>query len=502
MCDGPADQLIPAGFRIQADPGTRLAGQILTGGAPVRLLRLSAAGARQVAAWWAGEPVPASRAARKLARRLLDAGIAHPMLDAGIAHPMPDTGIAHAMPDGAGGPGPADVTVVVPARDRLPMLAACLASLTGPGQPPVVVADDGSADPAGVAAVAAAAGARLVRRPRNGGPGAARNSGFALVSTPFAAFVDSDCVVRPDWLAPLLRHFADPAVGAVAPRIVPHAPGRSWLGRYEAASSALDMGPREGAVAPGGRISYVPTAALVVRAAAIGPGFAEDVSVGEDVDFVWRLAAAGWRVRYEPRSAVEHQHRDRLRPWFGRRRHYGTSAAVLEARYPRAVRPLYVSRWTAAAWLATALGQPAAGAAVTGAATALLARRLTGVTGDRRMAWRLAFRLASGGTLAAARPIGAAISRAWWPAAIPVAVAVPRLRLPLAALVLTPPLLDWADLRPPLDPARFVAGRLLGDFAYSVGLWQGCVRQRTVNPLLPATSTSGSPRSPAGQTRS
>ncbi|HZR53590.1 MAG TPA: mycofactocin biosynthesis glycosyltransferase MftF [Streptosporangiaceae bacterium] len=484
MRDGPADQLIPAGFRIRADPGARLAGQILTGGAPVRLLRLSAAGARQVTAWWAGEPVSASTAARTLARRLLDAGIAHPMLD------------------GAGAPGPADVTVVVPARDRLPMLAACLASLTGPGQPPVIVADDGSADPAGVAAAAAASGVRLVRRALNGGPGAARNSGFALVSTPFVAFVDSDCVVRPGWLAPLLRHFADPAVGAVAPRIVPHAPAPSWLSRYESASSALDMGPREGAVAAGGRISYLPTAALVVRAAAFGPGFAEDISVGEDVDFVWRLAAAGWRVRYEPGSAVEHQHRDRLRPWFSRRQHYGTSAAVLEARHPRAVRPFYVSRWTAAAWLAAAVGQPAAGAAVTGTATALLARRLTGVTGNRQLAWRLAFRLAAGGTLAAARPLGAAISRAWWPAAIPLAIAVPRLRLPLAALVLTPPLLDWADLRPALDPARFVAGRLLGDVAYSVGLWQGCIRQRTLYPLLPATSTSGSPRSPACQTRS
>ena len=58
--------------------------------------------------------------------------------------------------------------------------------------------------------------------------------------------------------------------------------------------------------------------------------------------------------------------------------------------------------------------------------------------------------------------------------ALPAAVAVRRLRLPLAALALAPPLLDWLDRRPPLDPARYVAARLLDDVAYSVGVWQGC----------------------------
>jgi hypothetical protein len=68
---------------------------------------------------------------------------------------------------------------------------------------------------------------------------------------------------------------------------------------------------------------------------------------------------------------------------------------------------------------------------------------------------------------------------------LPAAVAVRRLRLPLAALVLAPPLLDWLDRRPPLDPARYVAARLLDDIAYSLGVWQGCAERRTIRPLLP-----------------
>jgi hypothetical protein len=69
--------------------------------------------------------------------------------------------------------------------------------------------------------------------------------------------------------------------------------------------------------------------------------------------------------------------------------------------------------------------------------------------------------------------------------ALPAAVAVRRLRLPLAALVLAPPLLDWLDRRPPLDPVRYVAARLLDDLGYSLGVWQGCAKRRTVRPLLP-----------------
>ena len=51
---------------------------MLVGGSPVRVLRLTPAGAGQVRGWFSGAPLPASEASRVLARRLLDAGLAHP----------------------------------------------------------------------------------------------------------------------------------------------------------------------------------------------------------------------------------------------------------------------------------------------------------------------------------------------------------------------------------------------------------------------------------------
>jgi mycofactocin system glycosyltransferase len=449
-------------------------GTVLTGGYPTRVLRLTRPGARHVQEWWSGTPVQDDPKARALARRLLDTGIAHPAVD--------ETPAGREY-------GADQVTVVVPVRDRHAELARCLAGLAK--APRLIVVDDGSRDPGALASIAAGAGASVLRRPVNGGPAAARNTGLAAADTPLIAFLDSDCVPGPGWLDRLLPHFADPAVGAVAPRIVPHENGRSWLARYEGASSTLDMGERPSIVRPGSRVPYVPGAALVVRKTAAGAGFAEEMQVGEDVDFIWRMATAGWRTRYEPAVTMGHQHRVRLRGWLARRRDYGTSAAALELRHPGAVRPLYCSPWTAVAWLAAAAGRPDAGAVVTGTATALLARRLAQVTGEgwprpaSSAAWRLAAQQAGGGTLAAFRPLGSAISRTWWPLALPAAAAVRRLRLPLAALVLAPPLLDWLDRRPPLDPARYVAARLLDDLGYSLGVWQGCAERRTVRPLLP-----------------
>jgi mycofactocin system glycosyltransferase len=315
-------------------------------------------------------------------------------------------------------------------------------------------------------------------------------------------------VPAPGWLDGLLPHFADPVVAAVAPRIVPYEPevatesAQGWLAQYEGVSSTLDMGAVPSIVRPGAKVSYVPGAALALRtgAARAADGFAEHMPVGEDVDFVWRLAARGWQVRYEPAATVAHQHRVRLGRWFARRMDYGTSAAPLELRHPGTLPAVAMSGWTAAAWTAAAAGWPVLGplagpmigTAITAGATALLARRLAPLAGDQT--WPVATRLAAGGTVAAGRLLGSTLSRAWWPVALPVAVAVPRLRRPLAALVLAPPVLGWAERRPPMDPVRYVTARLLDDVAYSLGVWQGCLRHRTARPLLPKLAW----RAPAG----
>ncbi|MCO7222570.1 mycofactocin biosynthesis glycosyltransferase MftF, partial [Klenkia sp. PcliD-1-E] len=350
----PPDRL-PDGFRVVLDPRTRRrdGGAALLGGSPLRLLRL----APRARALLTGDTLDVADATTAaLAARLLDAGLAHPDL------PAVD---------------PADVTVVVPVKDRAAELDRLLRALRADlPDVPLLVVDDGSADPAATAAVCAAHGAEVLRHATARGPAAARNAGLAAATTTAVAFVDSDCVPVPGWLGVLTAHLADPRLAVVAPRIVALPADRpGWVGAYEDAVSALDMGPRPAPVAALTGVSYVPSAALLVRRSALGRGFDEDLQVAEDVDLVWRLAAAGWRVRYDPAARVAHEHPARTAAWLRRRAYYGTGAALLAQRHGSAVAPVVMSPWSAAAWgLALLGGRPGllGAAAVLAGATAKL----------------------------------------------------------------------------------------------------------------------------------
>jgi mycofactocin glycosyltransferase len=513
---GPAP--LPPGFHVVFDPQTQFVGaDVLFGGSPPRLLRLNPAGQRALAELRRG-PV-CSPAAGKLARRLTDTGMAHPRPPAGEAGPAgggsppagdargpgPGPGAPGVAPreSGAGGrsPGPAlpDVTVVIPARDRLAHLDRCLTAL---GRTyPVVVVDDGSRQADEIAGLCRQHGATLIRRSSSGGPGPARNDGLAQVSTPLVAFLDSDCEAGPEWIMSLAAHFADPLVAAVAPRVRPIT-GPGSAGRYLGARAPLDMGPQEGRVLPLTRLSYVPTAALLVRRAALGAGpFDADLRYGEDVDLVWRLAEAGWRVRYDPAASISHAEPATWGRVLGRRFRYGNSAAPLARRHPGKVPPLVLQAWPALAVAALLARRPAAALAAYGAGTGQLVRLLRG--------WDVPPK----GVL---RPMADSVLQTWLGAgrwtiqyALPVAAATlarpggrtarTRLgrRLAVASLLAGPPLAEWRRIRPPLNAAAFSLGYLADEAAYGAGVYRGVLTERLLSPLLPAVAWRPLGKAPA-----
>jgi mycofactocin system glycosyltransferase len=351
----------------------------------------------------------------------------------------------------------------------------------------VVVVDDASADARATKEIADCHGARFVPLDVNLGPGGARNAGLALVHTSLAAFVDSDCIPAPDWLDPLLGHFDDPVVGAVAPRVVPlpHPP-EDTVQRYEAVRSSLDRGSAEGPVRRGSSIPYVPTAALVVRVA-VSPGpelFDAGLRGGEDVDLVWRLADAGWDVRYVPASTVEHDGPATLGQFLGRRAFYGASAAPLARRHPGALPPLNVSAWSLAVWLLVAARRPVLAAATLATSVGILAHRLSGLTRDPVA---VATRIAGEGTARGTVPALAGLTRAWSPALM-LALASRRTRKGALLALLVPALADWWDDQSGLDPLTYATFHVADDAAYGAGVWLGCWREKTAAPLLPRVS--------------
>jgi mycofactocin system glycosyltransferase len=476
---GPATAPLPAGFGIELDSGTRqLTDSVLFGGSPARAMRLSPAGCEALTELRQGQV--RSAPAGVLARRLTDTG---------LAHPRPPRSVREL-----------DVTVLIPVRDRLAQIDRCLAA-TG-GRYPVLVIDDGSADPAAVAAIAARHRATLLRRQDCGGPAAARNTGLAAAGTELIAFLDSDCLPPAGWIAELAAHLTDPLVGAVAPRIVApdgRAGARTAAGRYAAACDSLDLGAREALVVPGSRVAYVPTAALLVRRAALDtaaqgarPVFDPGLRYGEDVDLVWRLYEAGWRIRYEPTVRVCHDGPDTWAGLLGRRFRYGTSAAPLARRHPRRLAPLVLQPWPALTVAAILGRRPLAAAAAATAGSLALAStvRRAGLPADGapaatvtaiRQTWlgtgRYATQFAAPALMAAlAGPGGTTPARRW------------GRRAAAASLLIGPPMDAWWQRRPALDPVRFALGRIADDVAYGFGVWAGCARERTLAPVKPAIS--------------
>jgi mycofactocin glycosyltransferase len=476
-----ADPLpVPRGFGIELDPvAKQLDETTLFGGSPARIIRLSEAGRRALAELRAG-PVE-SAAAGVLARRLTDAGLAHPRPPASAN----ETGSA----------GTPDVTVIIPVKDMTALLDSCLAALGR--RYPVVVVDDGSADPAAVAAVAARHGASRHRCPASGGPAAARNAGLDLVSTPIVAFIDSDCLPPGGWIEQLAAHFADPLVGAVAPRIVAPAATKA-AGRYAAACSSLDLGGQQARVVPLGRVSYLPTAALLVRRAALDAvassagTFDPALRYGEDVDLVWRLHAAGWRIRYQPEVQVQHAGPGGWRALLAKRYHYGTSAAPLARRHPPNMAPLVLQPWPTATVAALLGRRPVlAAASLAGGWFGIASTvRRAGVPADGAIGacltavgqtWRGIGRYAT----QYAAPALAAVLIA--PGGKTAACRWSR-RAAAASLLLGPAVIAWRERAPELDPASFVAAHIADDVCYGAGVWAGCLRERTAVPVTPVVS--------------
>jgi hypothetical protein len=94
-------------------------------------------------------------------------------------------------------------------------------------------------------------------------------------------------------------------------------------------------------------------------------------------------------------------------------------------------------------------------------------------------------RLAGLGHLYAGRQVAGAITRAWWPLALVVALLVRRSRPALIAAATLPPLLDWAKGARTRDPLRYIGLRVADDIAYGAGVWRGVIDERACGALAP-----------------
>jgi mycofactocin glycosyltransferase len=467
---------LPDTTRLAADPALHtLPGRngttVLLGGSPYKLLTLRPTAAAVVSALFSGKSV--SEAASEAAVSVTAAGnVARRLLDNGMAEPTFTSPHRFSV---------SDLTAIIPVRNEAATIAETIRSLNLLGIQRVIVVDDGSTDETGAAATSARA--QVLRNDSPQGPGAARMHAISEVTTSLVLFIDADATA-PNEISTLLHAFDDPAVAMVAPR-VESTPGNTVVARYEQVRSSLDLGPRRASVRPRSRVSYLPSAVLMARLDAVTElgGFDPALRYGEDVDLVWRTAAAGHVVRYEADVVAQHRPRPSLRSFCRQRFSYGSSAAPLDARHPGLVAPLQASGWSVLVWALALFGGPfgVAASVLTACGTAAaLEPKLRAIEQPRSVAWSLTLR----GHLGVGRQLASATWRAWLPLVAIGSLFSQRMRrtLFLAALV---PVEEWITKRPSVDPASYIALRLIDDASYCAGVWKGCVVERSPRALLP-----------------
>ena len=446
---------LPLGFTVRLRDGAELGAHLVAG---ARVLRLSPA-ARQLIV--ARTVTVSSSTSALLVDRLLDLDFVGPFIDRDTGERLDD------------------LTVVVPVCDNAAGVERLLRGLAEHVR--CVVVDDASADPQRLADIVSAHGSHLVRLDHNRGPAAARNAGTRQVATPFVAFVDSDVVVSAESLCELTRHFVDPRLAAVAPRVMTP-PGGRWFQRYESASGSLDLGPSPATVRPWSPVTYVPSACLAARLDALGDGFDPLLRSGEDVDLVWRLQAAGHRVRYAAEVTVSHDARDTVAGWLGRKVFYGTSAATLAHRHGDRVAPAVLTR----ALVTTSLGvllQRRWSLALGVAGAADFARSVS--SGLTDLPPRRRGRVVAATGTAMASQVPGLMLRHWWPVSVVLALVSSRVRRAVAIAAVLDGFLAHRASGAQLDPVRYTLARRADDIAYGTGVWWGAARQRSVRCLIP-----------------
>lgn len=226
-----------------------------------------------------------------------------------------------AAPPPPAGP-PQSASVVIPNWNGRDLLAKYLPSvveaLAGHSDNEIVVVDNGSTDGSAEFVRAAFPQVTLLELPQNLGFGGGSNAGFRAARNRTVVLLNSDMRVAPDFLAPLLEGFADPDVFSVACQIFFTDPNKlreetgltqGWW-RDGGLKVRHRIDPAVDRLFPcfyggGGSCAFDRDKFFELGGfdPLLAPFYLEDTDLGY---MAWKR---GWKVLYQPRSVVYHEHR-------------------------------------------------------------------------------------------------------------------------------------------------------------------------------------------------
>jgi len=228
---------------------------------------------------------------------------------------------------------PTAASVVIPnwnGRDLLEKyLPSVAAAMAGNPDNEIIVVDNGSSDGSADFVRAAFPQVKLLALPVNLGFGGGSNAGFRAAKNDIVVLLNSDMRVDAGFLAPLLEGFADPLVFAVSCQIFFSDPARVreetgltqgwWQDGGLRVRHRIDDG-LDGLFpcfyGGGGSCAFDRAKFLELGGfdPLLAPFYLEDTDLGY---LAWKR---GWKVYYQPRSVVWHEHRGTIGKRFGERR--------------------------------------------------------------------------------------------------------------------------------------------------------------------------------------
>jgi glycosyltransferase involved in cell wall biosynthesis len=223
------------------------------------------------------------------------------------------------------------VSVVVPTRDRCDAMRKCLDALAAQTHADfeVIVVDDASHDgtPGMLIEFEREHPKLRMRRVINAsalGANRSRNRGISAARGRFVAFLDSDCVPRPDWLDKLLVGFSDDRVAAVSGLVEDPPPSNV----YELAFRGTHR------LRPGRAGRLVGGNMCIRRHLLMQRPLDEDLVWGCDEEglFLW-LNAEGWEQRVVTDAVVLHEHHYTRKSFFRQALLGGEATARLVYKY-------------------------------------------------------------------------------------------------------------------------------------------------------------------------
>ncbi|CCW34157.1 glycosyl transferase [Chthonomonas calidirosea] len=193
------------------------------------------------------------------------------------------------------------VSVVIAAYNEEKVICKTVEALLASDYPnlEIVVVDDGSKDKTAALVQERFAGVpnvKLIRKP-NGGKASALNRGIREACGEIIVSLDADTLFAPDTIWRLVRHFADPQVGAVSGNVrVGNA--RNLITKWQSLEYITSQNFDRRAYDLLNCITVVPGAAGAIRRSALVEvgGYTSD-TLAEDTDLTWKLRRAGWRIR-------------------------------------------------------------------------------------------------------------------------------------------------------------------------------------------------------------